>query len=51
VLLGVILTLIPPLGLFTLVWLVAVGAVVSGSALLGLAFRLRLCNRTGAAAA
>jgi uncharacterized membrane protein HdeD (DUF308 family) len=51
VLLGVILTLIPPLGLFTLVWLVAVGAVVSGSALLGLAFRLRLRNRTGAAAA
>ncbi|HTH29336.1 MAG TPA: HdeD family acid-resistance protein [Sphingobium sp.] len=45
VILGIILALIPPLGLFTLVWLVAVGAVVSGSALLGHAIRLRLRNR------
>lgn len=45
VVLGIILALVPPLGLFTLVWLIAVGAVVSGSALLGHAIRLRLCNR------
>lgn len=42
VLLGGILALVPPLGLFSLVWLVAIGAVVSGAALLGLASRLRL---------
>lgn len=43
--LGIILALVPPLGLFTLVWLIAVGAIVSGSALLGHAIRLRLRNR------
>lgn len=44
-LLGLALALLPPLGLFTLVWLVAVGAATSGFALLGLAFRLRLRSR------
>jgi uncharacterized membrane protein HdeD (DUF308 family) len=44
-LLGLILALLPPLGLFTLVWMVAVGATASGFALLGLASRLRLRSR------
>ena len=44
-LLGLILAFMPPLALFTLVWMVAVGAVASGVALLGLASRLRSRDR------
>lgn len=44
-LLGLVLAVLPPLGLFTLVWMVAVGMAASGFALLGLAFRLRLRSR------
>lgn len=44
-LLGLALAALPPLGLFTLVWMVAVGMAASGFALLGLAFRLRLRSR------
>lgn len=41
ILLGVVLALLPPIALFTLVWMVALGALLWGSALLALAFRLR----------
>lgn len=44
-LLGLAVAILPPLGLFTLVWMVAVSMAASGFALLGLAFRLRLRSR------
>lgn len=44
-LLGLALAAMPPLGLLTLVWIIAVGMIASGFALLGLAFRLRLRSR------
>lgn len=43
--LGLALIIVPPLGLFTLAWMVAVGMTVSGFALLGLAWRLRARDR------
>jgi len=43
--LGIVLTVLPPLALFTLTWLVAVFAFASGMATLGLAMRLRLYGR------
>ncbi|WP_169795024.1 HdeD family acid-resistance protein [Novosphingobium barchaimii] len=44
-LLGLALAAVPPLDLFTLVWMIAVGMAASGFALLRIAFRLCLHNR------
>jgi len=45
-LLGIVLTIEPPLALFTLIWLVAVFAFASGFVQLGLAMRLQLRFRS-----
>lgn len=45
ILLGLALALLPPLGLLTLIWLVAIQAFVAGGTLLALAHRLRMRQR------